>query len=153
MSILSRYTKLQLWNEEDDFDLILFLDSDTLAIGRVEAILEWFAPNNIAVSPLGAAHDVRGDRSTFNAGVLSVQTNRTLFKEMMKAAENKEVSWDGLYAEQASLIHVSHAASPKLQLSHVPQAHGWICRAEFTASCRLFDCCLQHHDDSFISTI
>jgi alpha-N-acetylglucosamine transferase len=97
---LSRYTKLRLWDEEDDFDLILFMDADTLAVGRVEAVLDWFAPNGIAKTPMGAVYDILGDRTTFNAGVLAVRTNRTLFKEMEKAAENREVHWEAFFAEQ-----------------------------------------------------
>jgi hypothetical protein len=127
MYILGRYTKLRLWDEEDDFDLILFVDSDTLAIGRVEAVLDWFAPNNVALAPLGAAYDILGDRKTFNAGVLTVRTNRTLFKEMVKAAENEEIVWDGGFAEQASLFHACNAASCTLQQSHISPVHHGVC--------------------------
>jgi alpha-N-acetylglucosamine transferase len=101
----SRYTKLRLWEAEDEFDLILYMDCDTLAIGRVEAALDWFAPNGTAKAPLGAVYDILGNRTTFNAGVLAVRTNRTLFREMMQAAEKEEVAWEGRFAEQVVLFH------------------------------------------------
>jgi hypothetical protein len=101
----SRYTKLRLWEAEDEFDLILYMDCDTLAIGRVEAALDWFAPNGTAKAPLGAVYDILGNRTTFNAGVLAVRTNRTLFQEMMQAAEKEEVAWEGRFAEQVVLFH------------------------------------------------
>jgi hypothetical protein len=77
------------------------MDCDTFVLGRVEAALDWFAPNGVAKSPLGAVFDILGNRTTFNAGVLAVRTNRTLFREMIQAAEKKEVAWDGFWAEQA----------------------------------------------------
>lgn len=94
---------MRLWDEEDDFDLILYMDCDTFVLGRVEAALDWFAPKGVAKSPLGAVFDILGDRETFNAGVLAVRTNRTLFREMIQAAENREVAWDGNWAEQVLL--------------------------------------------------
>jgi hypothetical protein len=100
-----RYTKLRLWDEDKDFDFILFADSNSMAIGRFEAALESFAPNGVAPSPLGAVRDE--DTGTFRSGVLAVRPSHALFQEMIKAAENKEVEWDGKHAEQARCLRLS----------------------------------------------
>jgi hypothetical protein len=93
---------------EDEFDLLLYMDADTMAIGRVEATLDWFAPNGVPRSPMGAVYDIMNDRTTFNAGVLALKPNRTLFLEMVKAAEKEEVAWEGRFAEQVPpLSHLS----------------------------------------------
>jgi alpha-N-acetylglucosamine transferase len=94
---MHRYSKLQLWDQAEDFDLILYMDVDIIAIGRVESVLNWFAPNGIPKSFMGGALD---DHGGFSAGVLAVPTNRTLYREMINAAENRELDWDSNYAEQ-----------------------------------------------------
>jgi hypothetical protein len=80
------------------------MDCDTLVLGRVEAALDWFASNDAAKSPLGAVFETLGDGKMFNTGVLAVRTNRTIFKEMILAAEHHEVAWNRRHGEQVLFI-------------------------------------------------
>ena len=86
-----------------DFDLLYYMDADTLAIGRVEAALDVFAPNGTAAHPLGAARDHINNRRTFNAGSMAIQPDAAFFDFMMRAGRADEVPYDAKYAEQAFL--------------------------------------------------
>jgi hypothetical protein len=90
-----------MWEWHNEFDLLLYLDADTLAVGRAEATLDHFAPNGTAPHPLGAAPTFINEGRTFNAGVLAVQPSRAFFSALMAAGETLE--YHAGFAEQAFL--------------------------------------------------
>jgi Glycosyl transferase family 8 len=104
-----RYTKLRLWDMADEFDLLLYLDADTLALGKVEAALDTFAPNGRNAShPLGAVRDFIRGRATFNCGVMAVQPDKLVFREMVAEgrriqAGRSRLRYRATYGEQAFL--------------------------------------------------
>jgi hypothetical protein len=77
------------------------MDADTLAVGRVEAVLDWFAPNGTAAAPLGAV-PIQGGRS-LNAGVMAVAPSHKVFEEMLVARADPALKYDARYAEQSFL--------------------------------------------------
>jgi hypothetical protein len=93
-----RFTKLRLWEWQDEFDLLLYLDADTLARGRIEAVLDHFAPNGTAPRPLGAAGGTQRGGQVFNAGVMAIQPSRAVFAAMLKAGRTME--YPTKFAEQ-----------------------------------------------------
>ena len=98
---ICRFTKLRLFDMADDYDLILYLDADILVLGRIEAALDWFAPNGKALTPMAAARDILNYRRTFNAGVMTIQPDKALFKQMLEAGDTLE--YQAGWAEQGFL--------------------------------------------------
>ena len=64
-----RYSKLRMWDMADEFDQLLYIDYDTLALGRIEVALDYFVQDGTrAPQPLGAVRNQRPDTQIFNAG-------------------------------------------------------------------------------------
>ena len=94
-NMLCRYSKLRLWDMADEFDLLLYMDCDMIALGRIEAALDIFAPSGVAPQPLGVARDMLNKHASFNTGVMAIQPDHVFFTEMMAAGRNGSVVYDG----------------------------------------------------------
>jgi glycogenin glucosyltransferase len=70
----SGYTKLHIWNLTD-FEKILYIDADCLVVDKIEDIFD----RNV---DFAAAPDVFPP-DNFNAGVLLIKPNETVFKELI----------------------------------------------------------------------
>ena len=101
--LLYRYTKLRLFGMAADFDIILCLDCDMIALGRVEAVLDHCAPNGSAPQPLAVARDLIDEHASFNTGVMAIQPNHAFYKEMIAAGKAGVGGSFHLRAEQTFL--------------------------------------------------
>ncbi|KAH7098846.1 nucleotide-diphospho-sugar transferase [Auriculariales sp. MPI-PUGE-AT-0066] len=92
-----QYTKLRLFELEDEFDAVFYMDADMLAVRPFPEI--WSFP-----APFASARDVRmgyGWLPTINAGSLLLKPNKRLLKDMLTLAPT--LRYDGTFAEQALL--------------------------------------------------
>ena len=98
-----QYTKLQIWSMID-YDRILYLDGDTLVIRDInELLIDTFLENNYN-GLLGAVEDVWEGQigPNFNAGVLLIRPNKTIFNDMMIKMHNM-AAYGSYWAEQGFL--------------------------------------------------
>ncbi|EJD40171.1 nucleotide-diphospho-sugar transferase [Auricularia subglabra TFB-10046 SS5] len=96
-NFMDTYTKMRLFELEDEFDAIVHLDADMLVVRPFKEI--WQFP-----VPLAAARDVRmgfGWLPTINSGTLLLKPNRRLVKHMLEIAPT--FRYDVIFAEQALL--------------------------------------------------
>jgi alpha-N-acetylglucosamine transferase len=92
---------MRIWDMGDDFDHLLYMDADTLAVGHVEAVLDFFAPNGTAAHALGAVHIMH--RDSFNAGVMAVQPDKDVFKQLVAASRDPDLEYDYRWGDQGFL--------------------------------------------------
>jgi lipopolysaccharide biosynthesis glycosyltransferase len=85
----------------DEYDLILYLDADTMILGRAQAAIDLAAPRGTAPYPVTAVRDMLYAGKTFNAGVMVIRTSHQFFIDMMKAGKTLKYNPD--FAEQAFL--------------------------------------------------
>jgi alpha-N-acetylglucosamine transferase len=98
-----QYTKLQIWSMIG-YDRILYLDADTLVIRDINELLtETFFENNHD-GLLGAVEDVWQGQigPNFNAGVLLIRPNETIFNDMLIKMHNMP-AYGSYWAEQGFL--------------------------------------------------
>lgn len=121
-----RYTKLRLWNMAEEFDLLLYLDCDIIALGRIEAALDIFAPNGSAPQPLGVARDMQNEHATFNTGVLAIQPDHSFFTEMMAAGRNGSVVYDGRNSADQVFLNTWLNKRRLATKDPTPQRYSWV---------------------------
>ena len=108
-----------------DFDLILYLDCDMIALGRVEAVLDYFAPDGSAPQPLAVARDLIDEHASFNTGVMAIQPDHAFYEEMIAAGK---AGLGGSYhalAEQTFLNAFVNTRG-KLPEDSEPQKYSWV---------------------------
>jgi len=89
------FTKLHAW-ELDDFDCVVFLDSDTLVVQNIDDLFE---RRTFAAAPDFFMPD------RFNSGVMVIEPSRAMYARIV-AALAKEASYDG--GDQGVLNSVFH---------------------------------------------
>lgn len=128
-----RYTKMRVFDLADDFDLLLYMDADMLAMGRIEAVLDYFAPNGIAKQPVGFVRDWINGRATFNAGFMAVQPSHEFFADVMAMGQNKSLEFDGTFGDQSFLNFWLNKRGLALE-DALPQRWSW---TELPPNCNL----------------
>lgn len=96
------YSKVLLW-DLDQYDQIIYLDSDTLPLKSLDHLFEKYAdsePTEIVASP-----DI-GWPDIFNSGLLVLKPSKSVFKKLLAHSETKDASFDG--ADQGLLNEFFH---------------------------------------------
>ena len=135
-----RHTKLRLFDMADEFDLLLYLDADTMATGRVEAALDLFAPGGKPPPGvhMGAARDYH--RQFFNSGLMAIAPSHDFFADLIAAGRNGSVEYRGGTADQGflnGLLNVRGTAAsdpmppPRYSWTELPPAVNLLCGGDF----------------------
>jgi alpha-N-acetylglucosamine transferase len=98
-----QYTKLRIWSMID-YDRVLYLDADTVVIRDINELLMGTIFENNQDGLLGAVEDVWQGQigPNFNAGVLLIRPNETIFNDMLVKMHNM-AAYGSYWAEQAFL--------------------------------------------------
>lgn len=98
-----QYTKLRIWSMIE-YDRILYLDGDTLVTQDINELLIGTIYENREDSLLGAVEDVWQGQigPNFNAGVLLIRPNMTVFNDMLIKMHNM-AAYGSYWAEQGFL--------------------------------------------------
>jgi alpha-N-acetylglucosamine transferase len=98
-----QYTKLRIWSMID-YDRVLYLDADTLVIQNINELLIGTIYEDNQDGLLGAVEDVWQGKigPNFNAGVLLIRPNKTIFEDMLVKMHNM-AAYGSYWAEQAFL--------------------------------------------------
>ena len=123
---LCRYSKLRLWDMADEFDLLLYMDCDMIALGRIEAALDIFAPSGVAPQPLGVARDMLNKHASFNTGVMAIQPDHVFFTEMMAAGRNDSVVYDGRSSGDQIFLNTWLNKRRLDTVDPAPQRYSWV---------------------------
>ena len=121
------YNKLSVWRLDEDFDLVLFLDADGYAVGRVEdaidefekAAQEYFEKTGV-YAILGAVKDAS---SPFNAGMMVLHPRKSTFQHMLAAGAKTITDYPPAFAEQAFLSEFMGGTKPKARWVALPQIY------------------------------
>ena len=157
-----QFTKLHIWNLVQ-YDRVLYLDSDCLAVGSLDAVL------SIPIRPteLWATRDIIGGRWTdgFNMGVFMVQPSAREFQRLMRDKDDPAIEYGYSMAEQgflnvvyrrrwrdfgfrnnanlAAYLHDPVLWGRKAQMGinviHYTLSKPWACSEPFRAVCGLWD--------------
>lgn len=120
-----RHTKLRLFDMAEEFELLLYLDCDLIALGRIEAVLDYFAPDGIAPQPLAVARDLINEHATFNSGVMALQPDHAFFDAMIAAGKAGVGGSDHMHGEQTFLNAFLNTRG-KLPEDAEPQQYSWV---------------------------
>lgn len=98
-----QYTKLRVWSMID-YDRVLYLDADTLVIDNIDELLTGIIYENHHSGLIGAVEDVWQGQigPNFNAGVLLLQPNMSIFNDMLVKMHNM-AAYGSYWAEQGFL--------------------------------------------------
>lgn len=98
-----QYTKLRIWSMIG-YDRVLYLDADTLVIRDIHELLIETIFENSQDGLLGAVEDVWEGQigPNFNAGVLLIRPNETIFNDMLVQMHNM-AAYGSYWAEQGFL--------------------------------------------------
>jgi len=98
-----QYTKLRLWSMIG-YDRILYLDADTLVLRNINELFAGTIFEDNQDGLLGAVEDVwQGQLGpNFNAGVLLIRPNKTIFNDMLTKMHNMP-AYGSYWAEQGFL--------------------------------------------------
>ena len=109
---LKLYTKLRVW-EMVQYDAVLYVDLDTLFVGQFGSLFEVHLPIMRALEqPLAMGHNTFPDGPDFNAGVILLIPDSTLFDSLMQGIqvvqhdiETAEQMYLNAYFLNSSRIH------------------------------------------------
>ena len=98
---VDQFNKLHLWSFVE-YDKIVYLDSDNLVTGSIDALLE---RNLTDGKKIGVTQDYFANRfvDKFNMGVFLIEPNLAEFHRLVKLQANDEVKYDRPQAEQGFL--------------------------------------------------
>lgn len=98
-----QYTKLRLWSMTG-YDRVLYLDADTLVIRNINELFTGTIFEDNQDGLLGAVEDVWQGQigPNFNAGVLLIRPNKTIFNDMLIKMHNMP-AYGSYWAEQGYL--------------------------------------------------
>ena len=162
-----QFAKLELLQLEQ-FDRVLYVDSDVLALGPVEDILNVPMRDDVH---LAATRDLRGDSrgkihwvDTFNCGVMVLRPSLPEYDRVIGLLQRDEVKYEIIMSEQGFLNEVYHGkqvarlkftdganlaamtafkrewdeARPRIRLLHYTMSKPWDCHQPYTEMCSLW---------------
>ncbi|CAG8493291.1 15493_t:CDS:2 [Acaulospora colombiana] len=99
---VDQFSKLQIWSYVEFKDGIIYLDSDTIVLKRIDQLFELIKPST--GFEFAAAPDVLWgkDSNNFNAGFMLLKPNKDVYLEIMRAHKIPK-GYDIGFAEQAFL--------------------------------------------------
>lgn len=86
------FSKLLLWKHLEKYDLVIYLDADTLLLKPLDLLFETHAniePNQIVASPDAGWPDV------FNSGVFVAKPSTKVFDELLESLKDSSKTFDG----------------------------------------------------------
>ena len=152
----------------DQFDRIMYMDSDVLAVRDVTSILR--TPMREGVY-LAATRDLRGSRTrgyrwvdTFNCGVMLIRPSRAEYSRLLSLLRLDKVPYERIMSEQGFLnaVYPGQAAGrlplgdganlaifaysrpdwkkawPQMRLIHYTMSKPWSCRSPYVSICSLW---------------
>eukprot|EP00117_Sycon_ciliatum_P026275 scpid71965/ scgid1526/ Putative glucuronosyltransferase PGSIP6; Glycogenin-like protein 6; Plant glycogenin-like starch initiation protein 6 len=121
-----QFVKLLMWNMVQ-YKRVVYMDADTLAVGRLERLLA--TPVSMASNePLAVAQDIFNGKwvDGFNMGVAVIPTNRTEFVRLFNLLESDSVEYESTMSEQGFLSVIYKNVWTKLAFEDNANLAAWL---------------------------